>query len=73
MTGTPGRPRFAARTSWRRGTISPGERATPEETALALRTAEAAVITLVAVARDDGFEVFTHANRMAFECAAHVA
>jgi FdhD protein len=33
-------------------------------TALAIRTAEAANITLVAVARDDGFEVFTHARRM---------
>jgi FdhD protein len=42
-------------------------------TALALRIAEEAGITLVAVARDDGFEVFTHGNRIAFECAAHVA
>jgi FdhD protein len=42
-------------------------------TALALRIAEKAGITLVAVARDDGFEVFTHGNRIAFECAAHVA
>jgi FdhD protein len=42
-------------------------------TALALRTAEAAGITLVAVARDDGFEVFTHGDRIAFECATHVA
>jgi FdhD protein len=42
-------------------------------TALALRTADQAGITLVAVARDDGFEVFTHSNRMEFECAAHVA
>ena len=31
-------------------------------TALAVRTAEAAGITLVAIARDDGFEVFTHAR-----------
>jgi hypothetical protein len=73
MTGTPGRPRFAARSSWRRGTISPGERAITEETALAPRIAEEAGITLVAVARDDGFEVLTHGNRIAFECAAHVA
>ena len=29
-------------------------------TALAVRTAEAAGITLVGVARSDGFEVFTH-------------
>ena len=31
-------------------------------TALAMRIAEAAGITLVAIARDDGFEVFTHAE-----------
>jgi FdhD protein len=33
-------------------------------TALAVRTAEAAGITLVAVARSDGFEVFTHPQRV---------
>jgi len=33
-------------------------------TALAIRTAEDAGITLAAVARDDGFEVFTHAERI---------
>ena len=33
-------------------------------TALALRTAEAAGITVVAVARDDGFEVFTRPDRI---------
>ncbi len=33
-------------------------------TALAIRTAEAAGITLVAVARSDGFEVFTHRHRV---------
>ncbi len=33
-------------------------------TALALRAAEAAGITLIAVAREDGFEVFTHAGRV---------
>lgn len=42
-------------------------------TALALRVAEAAGITLVAVARGDGFEVFTHGNRIALELAGHVA
>lgn len=42
-------------------------------TALAVRTAEAAGITLVAVARDDGFEVFTHPARINEETAAHVA
>jgi FdhD protein len=34
-------------------------------TALAIRTADAAGITLVAVARNDGFEVFTHPDRIA--------
>ena len=33
-------------------------------TALAVRTAEAAGITLVAIARPDGFEVFTHPQRI---------
>ncbi|HEX5507744.1 MAG TPA: formate dehydrogenase accessory sulfurtransferase FdhD [Pseudolabrys sp.] len=33
-------------------------------TALAVRTAEAAGITLVAIARNDGFEIFTHAQRI---------
>jgi FdhD protein len=41
-------------------------------TALAVRVAEAAGITLVAVVRDDGFEVFTHPKRIAAEAAAHV-
>jgi len=34
-------------------------------TALAVRTAEAAGITLVAIAREDGFEIFTHPERIA--------
>jgi FdhD protein len=42
-------------------------------TALAVRMAEAAGITLVAVARDDGFEIFTHPNRIATDEAEHVA
>jgi len=42
-------------------------------TALAARVAEAAGITLVAVARADGFEVFTHPARIAREAAASVA
>jgi FdhD protein len=33
-------------------------------TALAIRTADAAGLTLVGVARADGFEVFTHASRI---------
>lgn len=42
-------------------------------TALALRMAEEAGITLVAVARGDGFEVFTHANRILIESPENVA
>lgn len=36
-------------------------------TALAVRTADAAGITLVGIARDDSFEVFTHSSRIATE------
>ena len=39
-------------------------------TALAVRMAYAAGITLVAIARADGFEVFTHAGRILSEPAA---
>ena len=42
-------------------------------TALAVRTAEAAGITLIAIARDDGFEIFTHPHRIARERVAYVA
>jgi FdhD protein len=47
-------------------------------TALAVRMADAAGITLAAIARDDGFEVFTYPGRIATEvavqgAAAHVA
>jgi FdhD protein len=42
-------------------------------TALAVRTAEAAGITLIGIARADGFEVFTHGDRIRPEVAAHVA
>ena len=38
-------------------------------TALAMRTAQAAGITLIAVARDDGFEVFSHPDRIVMESA----
>jgi FdhD protein len=41
-------------------------------TALAVRTAEACGITLVAIARDDGFEVFTHPKRIKEQHSAHV-
>jgi FdhD protein len=36
-------------------------------TATAVRMADAAGITLAAVARRDGFEVFTHPSRIALE------
>ncbi len=39
-------------------------------TALALRVAEGAGITVAGIARDDGFEVFTHADRIAPDPAA---
>lgn len=42
-------------------------------TALAIRTAEAARITLIGIARDDGFEIFTHAARVADAMARDVA
>lgn len=42
-------------------------------TALAIRVAEAAGITLIGVARDDGFEVFTHPSRIILQATAHVA
>lgn len=42
-------------------------------TALAIRMADAAGITLAAIARADGFEVFTHPQRISFGEAADVA
>ena len=42
-------------------------------TALAVRMADAAGITLAAIARADGFDVFTHATRIAAEAAAQGA
>jgi FdhD protein len=42
-------------------------------TALAIRTAESAGITLIAIARGDGFEIFTHPHRIARDPVAHVA
>lgn len=42
-------------------------------TALAVRMADAAGITLVAVARDDGFEIFTHGHRVLTKAPAYVA
>jgi FdhD protein len=42
-------------------------------TALAVRVAEAAGITLVAIARDDGFEVFAHGGRIEVAAVEHVA
>ncbi|PRH86359.1 formate dehydrogenase accessory sulfurtransferase FdhD [Labrys okinawensis] len=42
-------------------------------TALAIRTADEAGITLIGVARSDGFEIFTHPHRIVPEKLAHVA
>jgi FdhD protein len=42
-------------------------------TALAVRMAEEAGMTLVAIARKDGFEVFTHRERVKGQLASHVA
>jgi FdhD protein len=42
-------------------------------TALAVRVADTAGITLVAVAREDGFEVFTHGSRIGMTAVDHVA
>ncbi|UWU95329.1 formate dehydrogenase accessory sulfurtransferase FdhD [Bradyrhizobium sp. CB1015] len=42
-------------------------------TALAVRTAEAAGITLIAIARQDGFEVFSHGGRIVARHATEVA
>jgi FdhD protein len=42
-------------------------------TALAIRTAKSAGITLAAIARGDGFEIFTHPHRITREPVAHVA
>jgi FdhD protein len=42
-------------------------------TALAIRTAEAAGLTLVALVRGDEFDVFTHPQRISMKAAKHVA
>ena len=42
-------------------------------TALAVRMADAAGMTLVAIARKDGFEVFTHPHRVKGSLTSHVA
>jgi FdhD protein len=42
-------------------------------TALAVRLAEAAGITLIGVARSDGCEIFTHPERITLRAAQHVA
>ena len=42
-------------------------------TALAIRTAEAAGITLIGIAREDGFEIFTEPSRIALKRAADAA
>jgi FdhD protein len=42
-------------------------------TSLAIEVAEGAGITLIGVARADGFEIFTHLNRVSTRMARHVA
>jgi FdhD protein len=42
-------------------------------TALAVRLADAAGITLVGIARNDGFEVFTRPERIVSQQVQHVA
>ena len=42
-------------------------------TALAVRVAESAGLTLIAVARSDGFEIFTHPDRIKRDRSLHVA
>jgi FdhD protein len=42
-------------------------------TALAVRMAESCGMTLAAIARKDGFEVFTHPHRIKGDLATHVA
>ncbi len=42
-------------------------------TALAVRLAETAGITLIGIARQDGFEIFTHSERIMQDSAYHVA
>jgi FdhD protein len=42
-------------------------------TALAVRMAESCGMTLAAIARKDGFEVFTHPHRIKGDVATHVA
>jgi FdhD protein len=42
-------------------------------TALAVRMADSCGMTLAAIARKDGFEVFTHPHRIKGRLATHVA
>jgi FdhD protein len=42
-------------------------------TTLAIETADQAGITLVAVAREDGYEIFTHPDRIAFDESRTIA
>jgi FdhD protein len=42
-------------------------------TSLAIELADAAGITLIGVARSDGFEVFTHLDRITTRMTRHVA
>jgi len=52
---------------------SPVVAAVSAPTALAVRVAEQAGITLAAIVRDDGFEIFAHGDRIIRESVEHVA
>jgi len=52
---------------------SPVVAAVSAPTELAVRVAEQAGITLAAIVRDDGFEIFTHGDRIVRESIEHVA
>jgi hypothetical protein len=69
---------IVSRQIWREGNPSVGSRSigasvmvsVSAPTALAVRMADAAGITLAAIARADGFEVFTHRGRISYGAAA---
>jgi FdhD protein len=83
--------RRVTRAAWHGGSISPGERAVPEETAVAFTYNRFSYAVMMAtpadlvdfavgfslaegiIARDDGFEVFTHPDRIIAEAASYVA
>ena len=57
--------------AWILGRLIIGAASAP--TALAVRVADAAGITLIGIARQDGFEIFTHAQRITKDKVQNVA